>query len=120
MKKILPIFLILVLIISGLGAVAISEDDDKHIRTSISFSNLSIKENIYEISIEMDGADSVFMKKDYYMVPKNIQTYTFPFGTEIIDIGVYPTNIQAQRLTKKLAVTPDPVLLPARRSSRAV
>jgi len=110
MKKILPILIVGVLLISGLGAVATPVGEYKHQKTSLSFSQLSIQEKDDYITLELDGANSVLMKKDHYMVPTCIETFTFPFGTEIESVRCTPKNIHSQQITKDLMIAPEPVL----------
>jgi len=110
MKKILPILIVGVLLISGLGAVATPIGEYKHQKTSLSFSQLSIQEKDNYITLELDGANSVLMKKDHYMVPTCIETFTFPFGTEIESVRCTPKNIHSQQITKDLMIAPEPVL----------
>ncbi len=111
MEKIIPILIIGVLIISGLGAVATSVEENEHQKVSLSFSQLSIQEKDDYITLELQGADSVLMMKDHYMVPTRIETFTFPFGTEIIGVQCTPKNIHSQQLTKDLKIAPEPVLI---------
>jgi len=111
MKKILSVIIIGVLLISGLGAVATPIDKNKHQKTSISFSNISTIEKEEYITIDMEGANSVLMKKNHYMLPTYIETFTFPFGTEIESIQCTPRDINSQQISKKLEISPDPVLI---------
>jgi len=110
MKKTIPILIVGVLLISGLGAVATPDGDVEQVTKSLFFSQLSINERDDRIILELEGTNSVFMKKDHYMLPSRIETFTFPLGTKIKSIVCTPKNIQRQTLTKELMVTPDPVL----------
>ncbi len=109
MKKLIPILIIGVLLISGLGAVATPERDLK--KVSMSFSNLLIQEKDDYTTLNLEGTNSVLMRKDHYMVPTRIETFTFPFGTEIKSVQCTPINIHRQALTKELMITPDPVIV---------
>ena len=109
MKKLIPILIIGVLLISGLGAVATPERDLK--KVSMSFSNLLIQEKDDYTTLNLEGTNSVLMRKDHYMVPTRIETFTFPFGTEIKSVQCTPINIHRQTLTKELMITPDPVIV---------
>lgn len=111
MKKIIPILLVGVLVLSGLGAGAVHNEQIKQQRTTLSFSNLSIQEKDDCITLNLEGTNSVLMKRNHYMVPTCIKTFTFPFGTEIKSIQCTPKNIQIQTITKKLMVTPEPVTM---------
>ncbi len=109
MKKLIPIFIVGVLLISGLGAVATTEKDEE--LSVYSFSNISTKLEEDSITLELAGANSVLMKRDHYMVPINIETFTYPFGTRINNVQCTPTNIQEKTLDKKLKVSPDPIII---------
>jgi hypothetical protein len=110
MKKTLSILIIGVLIISGLGTVATIGEEIKQEKMTLSFSQLSIQEKDGSITLELDGANSILIKKDHYMVPTSLETFTFPFGTEIESIRCIPKNIHRQELTKELMISPEPVL----------
>jgi hypothetical protein len=111
MKKILPIIIVGVLISGGLGAVATPVGEYKNQKTSSTFSQLLIQEKEGYLTLELEGANSVLMKKDHYMLPTCIETFTFPFGTEIESILCTPKNIQSQKVTKELMITPEPVII---------
>jgi len=110
MKKVLPTLIIIVLILSGIGAVAVQDKDIQEEIMIMSFSKLSMEEKENYAFIELEGADSLLVKKDHYVVPTKIETFTFPFGTEITDVKCTPKDIHKQTLTKELMISPDPVL----------
>ena len=110
MKKVVPTIIVLVLIMSGIGAFSVQGKEIQDEIMIMSFSKLSMEEKDNYAFIELDGADSVLVKKDHYMVPTKIETFTFPFGTEITDVKCTPNNIHKQTLTKELMISPDPVL----------
>jgi hypothetical protein len=108
MKKIIPLLIVGVLLISGLGAVATPEGNVKQL--SLSFSNLIIQETDEYSTLDLMGTNSVLMRKDHYMVPTQIETFTFPFGTKIKSVHCTPKNIHKHSLTKDLMITPEPVI----------
>ncbi len=109
MKRLIPILVVGVLFISGLGAVATPEKDTE--LTIFSFSNISSEEADGFLALELDGANSVLMERNHYMVPMRIETFTYPFGTRINSVQCTPNNIQTKILSKKLEVSPDPVII---------
>ncbi|MFO7677702.1 MAG: C25 family cysteine peptidase [Thermoplasmatota archaeon] len=111
MKKILPIIITLVLFISGLGAVATPFNEYDISQTTLSFSTPIITDKTTHISIEIEEANCLFIRQNHYIVPKHVETYTFPFGTTIHEIHCTPKNIQSYQLTKELEIAPEPVLL---------
>jgi hypothetical protein len=108
MKKFIPLLIVGVLLISGLGAVAIPESDVE--QSSLSFSNLKIIEADGHVSLDISGTNSMLMRKDHYMVPTQIETFTFPFGTKIKNVQCTPKNIHTEFLPNKLEITPEPVI----------
>jgi len=110
MKKLLPTIIVVILILSGFGAVALQDKEIREEKMTLSFSQFSMKEKDNCVFIELDGTNSVLMKKDHYMVPTKIETFTFPFGTEITGVQCTPKNVHKQILTKELMISPDPVL----------
>ncbi|UCD13680.1 MAG: hypothetical protein JSW60_09005, partial [Thermoplasmatales archaeon] len=109
MKKLIPILVVGVLLLSGLGAVATPERDAK--QAFLPFSNLTVQEEGDYITLELEGTNSVLMRKDHYMVPMRIETFTFPFGTEIKNVQCTPKNIRKQTITKEVTIAPDPVII---------
>jgi len=110
MKKILSILIVGVILLGGLGAIALPSEKGKEEKMTISFSQLTMNEKDNCIILELENTNSVLMRKDYYMVPTLIETFTFPFGTEILDVQCIPKNIQKQVLTKELMIAPEPVI----------
>ncbi len=106
MNKFIPILIVGVLLISGLGAVATPERDLK--KVPLSFSNLLVEEKDNYITLDLEGTNSVLMKKDHYIVPTRIETFMFPLGTEIISVQCTPKNIHTLRVTKELMIAPAP------------
>ncbi len=111
MKKLLSTIILGILILSGFGTVALQDKEIQEEKMTLSFSQLSMKEKDNFVFIELEGANSVLMKKDHYMVPTKIETFTFPFGTEITGVQCTPKNIHKQTLTKELMIASEPVIL---------
>ena len=110
MKKILLLMVIGILLLAELGVVAVHDEAVKQEKTMLSFSRLSIKEEDEYVSLELEGTNSVLMKKDHYMVPTYIETFMFPFGTEIIDVQCIYNDIHRQSIAKELIVAPEPII----------
>ncbi len=110
MKKIVSTVIVGFLIIGGLGAVAFPDEVSQE-KMTLHFSQLAINENNNFVTLELEGTNSVLMKYNHYMVPTRMETFTFPFGTEIKSIECIPKNVHQQTLTKELMVAPEPVLL---------
>ncbi|MCJ2533994.1 MAG: hypothetical protein LN364_02025, partial [Candidatus Thermoplasmatota archaeon] len=111
MKKIIPIVVIGVLLISGLGAVAFPETEQKKLgkEETITFPELQIVEENDNIIVNIENANSNLRKIGYPLLPAHVRTYIFPFGTQIIDVDVTFSEPQEYILEKKIASTPEPI-----------
>lgn len=116
MKKILPILVIGILIISGLGAVASNDavKNDLNIKiasSSIEFSSLSIKENNDNtISLSLDGVSTYLMEPGRPMLPKIVKVFELPFGAKNVKVEVTPGAVTEKQVSKE--VSPSPQMLP--------
>ena len=110
MKKIGSMTIVGFFIIGGLGAVAFS-NEIHNVKMMLHFSQLSINEKDNFASVQLEGANSVLMKYNHYMVPTRIETFTFPFGTQIMNISCIPSNIHSEMITEKLQAAPEPITL---------
>jgi hypothetical protein len=117
MKKILPIIIIGILILSGLGAGAYQEKTESKIDHSVDsdivkFSDPLIKENENGyLFINLDEANSNFIKTGEPILPKVNKKYVYPLGTKIKDIQVSLSDVKEFTLSKKIAIAPSPVTI---------
>ena len=117
MRKLIPILVVSILVLSGLGAVAVSEKKVESIETEkIVFSEPKIIENgnYVRLSIE-DTTDS--LKTGKPIVPKITKVYTFPFGTKITDVQVTFSDPVEIQISKPLKPAPEPMVLSIEHSS---
>ena len=77
MKKLIPLIIIGIVIISGLGAVALPENEYKtrEIREIIHFSEPEIQEKEENIHVTVENTNSWLRIPDYPMLPAYIKTY---------------------------------------------
>jgi len=110
MKKIIPILIVGVLVISGLGAVAFSENNPKHLykSESISVSEVIFEENDNYISVDFQESTSKLMETGNPILPVITKVYTFPAGTQIKNVDVDIIKEQ-QILPKKIQPSPRPI-----------
>lgn len=111
MKKILPLFVVGILVLGGLGAAALSNKQSEPRTISVSFSKPLIKNEEEYISINVDEANSFIMVQGKPMLPCYEQTFIYPFGTKIKSVTCTPTNIQTQTVSKDVIPTPIPVIV---------
>jgi len=108
MKKIIPIVLIGILVLSGLGAGAFSEKEYVEKTERIIFSDLTINEENHDSIVKLENANSWLKKANHPILPAFTKTYTFPFGTEIKNIDVVFSDTKQLILNKKITTAPKP------------
>jgi hypothetical protein len=108
MEKILALFLVVCLILGGIVLVSGEIEDIKSKKLILNFTDMIIREENNSITLKLKGTNSDFIQKDSYIVPIKIETFQFPFGTEIISVECEPKNLNTQLLTKELLISPDP------------
>ncbi len=113
MKKTISILMIGLLVVSGLGAVALPEvDENKLIEKieSLSLSSPAIYIDDEYISVELEGATSYLMEPGKPVLPRITETYTFPFGSNIKDVFVEFSEVTEQILSKEIRPAPEPII----------
>ena len=110
-EKLKTLLIVILLIFTGSEVYGISDLEIKQEKKMLSFPKLIIEEKNNNITLNLEGANSFFINKDYYIIPTYLENFIFPFGTKIIDIDCTIKNIQNQTLTKELNVAPEPVLI---------
>jgi len=111
MNKIYSTIIIGILIISGYTVIGLPNSNYNKENITFNFSNLNMIDNNEFISLELEGTNSVFVKKDNYILPTYEKTIQFPFGTEIIEVKGTPDNIKSKYTEKEVKISPDPVLI---------
>jgi hypothetical protein len=111
MKKIIPLLLIGIMVLSGLGAATVintSETTMKKTQT-ISFSDPEIIEKEGYAFVTMQETNTWLKEPDAPMLPAFTTTYTFPFGTKIKTVDVTFSEPEEYVVEQKIAPTPTPV-----------
>ena len=104
MKKLLPLIVVGIFVLSGLGAVSLpSKDDFEFEKATISFSQPIMRAENEYITLDIAEANSFIMNQGKPLIPSYTQQFTFPFGTTIKSVSATPKNIQ----TKTLSNTPE-------------
>ncbi len=109
MKKLLPLLIVGILVLSGLGAVALPDENTKFVTKSINFSHPTTTNEDEYLTINMINTNSFLMKQNKPLLPSYIQTFTFPFGTKIKGISCKPNDIHYQTIPKYIMPTPEAV-----------
>lgn len=108
MKKILPILIVGILVLSGLGAVATTDSQiEKLDYFTIQFSEPNIIENQNYVNIELTETKSKIMNDGKPLLPKVTKVYTYPFGTKISEVKVTFSEKIEKQLSKPISPTPD-------------
>jgi hypothetical protein len=111
MKKLIPLLIVGMVVLGGLGAVAQPVTEQPLDRTALRFSEPILQnENTY-VSLTMDDTNSFLMQQGKPMLPSYTKTFTYPFGTKITGVTVTPQNIQTLTITTQLKPTPRQVVL---------
>jgi len=107
MKKIFSIFLVIILVLSGFMAVANTNNmqDINVKRDSKSFSKINFEKKGEYLNVHMVEATSRLMDAGKPILPVITKTFTFPFGTRIVDVDVF-YEMKSYILTKKIQPTP--------------
>ncbi|UCF13488.1 MAG: peptidase C25 [Thermoplasmatales archaeon] len=118
MKKIIPILVIVVLVLSGLGAGAISKDvsydaknEEKTDVSSISFPPLIIEEHDEDyFEVSLTDVSTYLMSPGKPMLPKIVKNVELAFGVRNVKVNVIPKTVKEYKITKE--VRPAPVSVP--------
>ena len=118
MKKILPITVVGILIISGLGAVVTgytSSDVNSDKQTnmiSMTFSPITIKDNSNEyVELCFNDETSYFMDPGQPMMPTVVKVVELPFGAQNVQVNVLPKGISEYEIEKEIRPSPTPLPL---------
>ncbi|MCJ7697626.1 MAG: C25 family cysteine peptidase, partial [Thermoplasmata archaeon] len=109
MKKILPIIVIGILLISGFGAAVTinNKSEELTIRDDLKFSEPSITDENNYISIQIDEATSYATFPGNPVLPVYTKLLTFPFGTIIKDVTFTASSVQVKELSKEVIPAPQ-------------
>ena len=118
MKKILPIAIVGILIISGLGAVVTgytSSDVNSGKQTNIismTFSPITIKDNSNEyVELCFNDETSYFMDPGQPMLPTVVKVVELPFGAQNVHVNVLTKGISEYEIEKEIRPSPTPLPL---------
>ena len=129
MKKLLPIFIIGILILSGLGAVGFTNIStkteinniliEKSENIALTFSPFTIEKSDKEyIDINMDGVSTYFSSPGNPILPMVVKTSELPFNACNIKVEVIINNIQDYKIDKE--IRPGPPHIPLIATEEAV
>ncbi|PNX50245.1 MAG: hypothetical protein BV456_07345 [Thermoplasmata archaeon M8B2D] len=107
MRKILPISIVVILVLTGLGAVATPQEQNFEIKKiNVAFSKLTYEDESDYITINVEGANNFLIEEGKPLLPMYAQQIILPFGTKIKSIKVTPKNIVEKNLPKDITSSP--------------
>ena len=116
-KKVISFFVVIVLVLSGLGAVAVTNEDTeqnlmvKYSSVSISYPQLEINDyNSDYVEVDLQVASSYFATPGQPLVPMVVKSIELPFGVRNVKIEATPNNVVEYQLEKE--IRPSPPFLP--------
>lgn len=108
MKKIVPLVIVGILVLSGLGASAVTNSDNENlISETIVFSQPFVCEEQDYVSVELEGATSELWETGKPTLPVVTKVYTFPLGTIIDNVEVTFSNEVEKVISKPVKLTPE-------------
>jgi hypothetical protein len=108
MKKLIPVLIVGMVVLGGLGAVAGTEENHVEIVSEkIIFSPPTISVDEQFTFVELPEATVYPRGQEKPAVPIVTRTYTFPFGTRINDVTVSFSEITEMNLVKPLKPSPE-------------
>lgn len=114
MKKVSIIFVIGMLLLSGIGAVALQVKIEPKSYLNKYSESITFSEPIFVykndlLFINLKEANSNLQQTDEPILPIINKKYIFPFGTKVKDIQITFSEIKEYSLSKKIASAPYPV-----------
>ena len=106
MKKIWSILTIGLLVISGLGAIALPAEQ-KTIKETINISKPIINDKQEYIEINLQESNLNLIESAKPLLPKITKVYIFPFGTKITDIKVTFSEEIQETISKLIEPSPE-------------
>ena len=110
MKKLLPLVIVGILLLSGVKAVDVTESkNDIEINESFLFSKPTIKESEQYINIQLEETELTLSESGKPEMPMISYTLDLPFGAKDIQITYMPSKEFELDLSKKIKPTPQSV-----------
>jgi hypothetical protein len=110
MKKFVPLFVISMLVLSGLEATALSTNEKRtqpptvHQTASILLTaQPTIQENDGFVNVELTGVTSQLIEPNKPVLPICVKTFEIPFGSTNIQVTCTPKKTETMTLTKQIA-----------------
>jgi len=111
MKKIISISIIGILILSGYGAVAFSNEefDDFHISSTVFFSEPKLIEKDGLLEINLIESTSNLMNTDEYKLPAVTKVFEIPYTSKVKSVEVVFSEIKEKKISKKISLASESI-----------
>ncbi|PNX48943.1 MAG: hypothetical protein BV457_02760, partial [Thermoplasmata archaeon M9B1D] len=107
MRKILPISIVVILVLTGLGAVATPQEQNFEIKKiNVAFSKFTYEDESDYITINVEGANDFLIEEGKPLLPMYAQQIILPFGTKIKSVKITPKNLVEKNLPKDITSSP--------------
>lgn len=111
-EKIIPILVVGIMVLSGLGAVANQEQSENN--NMLKSERLQIAEPTFTeqdefITIDLEQSETYMSRTGEPMLPVISKTFSFPVGTQINDVNI---DIEWEQYQLDRKVTPVPLMIP--------
>jgi hypothetical protein len=111
MKKLLSLYIVGLLVFSGVGVIAITNDNTTDMK--ITTETIVIPEPVFDnegqyVTVTLQAATSSLLDSGNPKLPVITKVYTFPFGTKICDVTVNFTKLHELVISKKVYPAPEP------------
>jgi hypothetical protein len=114
LKKLISIFAVGILILTGLGAVSVANDKTFDLKTEkkqLVFSEPIIKDEGQYVTINLKEETTSLLDAQKPSLPVVTQVFTFPFKTKINQVEVIYTEPKNLVLPKEVKPAPEPIIL---------
>jgi Peptidase family C25 len=111
MKKIIPLVLVGILLLSGLGAATVSTRTEPSMKKTetLFFSEPHLVSKESSTSVALDNTEIWVNTPGAPMLPISVTTYTFPFGTTISKVEVTFSEPQEITMNQPIVMAPAPM-----------
>jgi hypothetical protein len=108
MKKFIPIAIVGILVLSGLGAAAFTSNvslkqassNTRNISASVQFSSQpTLQEKDGFLNVEMNGATTQLLSRNKPVLPIYVKTYEIPFGSTNLQVTCTPSDIGSMEIS---------------------
>jgi len=108
MRKV-PYFITALLLISTLTYIGVAdESSSNHKFLSLCFSDLSLDRTETYVTVNIEGTNARYSHTGRPILPIYRETFTFPFGTRILNVSCSLGTLQSQRISGTVEIASEP------------